>query len=304
MTSMMITNTLPPLPTPEQDFGQLQSRFIDTVSHEMRTPLTALKVSLGVLDENLTTEVSPPMRRLLKNAIKSAARLEAAVNDLLDLANLESGKLRLQPLHADLAAAIIEAVELARPLAEERGQTLSVTVPHTPCPAIFDPPRIGQVMLHLLSNAVKYTPVGGEIRVELHPCASDYCVEVCDNGKGVPLAHQATIFQRFYTPADDNGILGVGGGLGLPLARALVELHGGRLCVASTGVAGEGSIFYFNLPRTRADDQYLPTVNLALPLSSPHGGKLVLEQTENRGIGTLSSKVISSQGGTNHDSLL
>lgn len=245
--------SVPPttLALPEADFSQIQSRFIDKVSHEMRTPLTSLKLSLGILDDNMPAGTPAPLGHLVKNALKSAARLEAAISDLLDLAHLESGQLRLQLMDSDLAEVIIQATDLARPLVEEKGQTISVVVPHTPCPARFDPARLRQVLLHLLNNAVKYTPSGGEIKVELRQCMGEYCIAMRDNGCGVKPAQQQTIFQRFYVPEHDSGVLGYGGGLGLPLARALVELHGGQLSVASTGIPGDGSIFYFNLPFRR-----------------------------------------------------
>ncbi|PZS00508.1 MAG: hypothetical protein DLM69_06340, partial [Candidatus Chloroheliales bacterium] len=208
---------------------------------------------------------------------------EAAVSDLLDLANLESGKLRLRLVDGDLAAAAISAVELTRPLAEEKGQELAVVVPHTPCPARFDPARLAQVLLHLLNNAVKYTPEGGSIKVEVRPCMGEYSVDVRDTGCGVTPAAQETIFERFFIPDGDSGVIGLGGGLGLPLARALVNLHDGCLRVASTGIPGEGSIFYFNLPYTPSRNYYLPNVNLCLPALSPSTFILVSEQEKTRG---------------------
>ncbi len=261
-----------------QDFGKMQSRFIDKVSHEMRTPLTALKLSLGVLADNLPGDTTPPLRRLVGNALKSTARLEAAVSDLLDLAKLESGRLQLRLSDGDLAATVINAVELSRPLAEDKDQELSVIVPHSPCPARFDPARIEQVLLHLLNNAIKYTPVGGQVKIEVRPCVDEYCIYVRDTGCGVTPAAQETIFQRYYVPDGDSGVIGLGGGLGLPLARALVSLHGGCLRVASTGIPDEGSNFYFNLPYTPSHNEFLPNVNLYLPVLLPLRFILVSEQ--------------------------
>ncbi len=268
----------PSLSVATQDFGKMQSRFIDKVSHEMRTPLTALKLSLGVLADNLPGDTTPPLRRLLGNALKSTARLEAAVSDLLDLANLESGKLQLRLSDGDLAAMMNNAAELIRPLAEDKGQELSVIVPHNPCPARFDPARIQQILLHLLNNAVKYTAVGGSIKVEVRPSEDEYCVFVRDTGWGVTPAAQETIFERFYIPDGDSSVTGYGGGLGLPLARALVGLHGGCLRVASTGIPGEGSNFYFNLPYTPSHNEFLPNINLCLPALLPRRYILVSEQ--------------------------
>lgn len=135
-----------------------------------------------------------------------------------------------------------------------------------PCPTLFDPARLRQVLLHLISNAVKYTPVGGGIKVVLRPSTHEYCIYVRDNGCGVPPERHETTFQHYYyQPADDAGVRGLGGGLGLPLARALVELHGGELCITSTGIPGEGSLFYFNLPSARDCDHCLPFVYSCLP---------------------------------------
>ncbi len=296
-----------------QDPGLMQSRFIDKVSHEMRTPLTALKLSLGVLADNLPGDTTPPLRRLIQSALKNTVRLEAAVSDLLDLANLEGGKLRLRLADSDLAAAAISAVELTRPLAEEKGQELAVLVPHNPCPARFDPARIQQVLLHLLNNAVKYTPEGGQVKLEVRSCAGEYVVHVRDTGCGVTPAAQETIFERFFVPAGDSGVIGLGGGLGLPLARALVKLHGGCLRVASTGTPGEGSIFYFNLPYSPRRNDYLPNVNLRLPALSPPTFILVSEQEKTRGdcptgqsnqLKQRPRRSHSSQGGTRNDQLL
>lgn len=248
-----------------KEVERAKTQFVSTVSHELRTPLASIKASVGVLLASMPEDTPEPIMRLLRNVDRSALRLESIVLDLLDLARLQSGRVRLSRRQVDLAEVASEALATIKPLADEKSQTLSLVVPARATPVdaphphvAVDAPhphvtvnadrqRLGQVLLNLLSNAHKYTQEGGQITVRLARRGREVVCSVQDSGPGIPPEEQDRIFERFYRP--ENGVTqaNVGTGLGLPIARALVELHGGRIWVRST--VGLGSTFYFSIPR-------------------------------------------------------
>ncbi len=224
-----------------QELEEMKSDFLSTVSHELRTPLTSIKASIILM---LTQPDTPPAtaQRLLRNMDRNTERLSSLVSDLLDMTKLQNGRLKLalQPVYlADIAADVIATM---RPLTDTKQQTLELQVQPN-LPAVFaDRRRIEQVLNNLLSNAYRYTPKNGAIRLTVERRENQLFAAIHDNGPGIPPAEQELIFERFYSGHSGKG----GTGLGLAIARSLVELHNGLLWVESQ--PGKGSTFYFSLP--------------------------------------------------------
>ena len=170
-------------------------------------------------------------------------KLSRLVQELLDVSRIHAGKLAIRPAPFDLQALLEETVEELRPTAPEHRL---VVRGGGPVPIVGDRDRIEQVLLNLLTNAVKYSPGGGEVAVEIEGTDGGVVVAVRDDGLGIDEAHQARIFERFYQASDAADAPGPGLGMGLYIASEIVKLHRGRLWVESA--RGHGSTFRFSLP--------------------------------------------------------
>ncbi len=202
-----------------QELDRLKSDFVAHVSHELRTPLTSAKLSLANLQDEVIGPMEPKQKEVVARIRRDMDRLIHMVNELLDLARLEAGKVELARESLDLADVVRQAAETARPLAAEKGVALSVET--SALPATGDRKKLVQVILNLLDNAVKFTPSGGSVRVAI----SGREIAVEDTGPGLP-DDPAKIFEKF-APRSHPGVPGAG--LGLSIARKLVELHGGTI---------------------------------------------------------------------------
>jgi len=236
---------------------RLKSRFFTNVSHEFRTPLTLTIGPLEDLQAALRNENRPDsthasLRSLAREkvdlALRNSRRLLRLIGQLLDIAKLEAGELRLTPQRADLAAFVRDRARAFAPLAERRQVRFAVEAPGASVPASFDPEKLGQVLTNLLSNAFKFTPPGGTIHVavEHDATAGNARVTVRDSGPGIPDNEQAHLFERFYQSEETHVDGTPGTGIGLSLAKDLTELHGGTLTVEST--VGIGTAFTVRLP--------------------------------------------------------
>ena len=229
---------------------QIRTEFIDNLSHELRTPLT----TVSLLAETLTREAEAAgdaiprrMRERIDNIEVETGHLVQMVSELLDLSRIESGGAlgALEPV--DLGALAEASVGRLRLFADRQRVTLATDV-EKPLPAVRgDEDRLGQVVINLLHNAVKFSPDGGEVRVSVRTAGDQVVVAVADHGVGIPRSAQARIFERFYK-VDRARVRGEAGGtgLGLAISRHIVEQHGGRIWVEST--EGAGSTFSFSLP--------------------------------------------------------
>jgi signal transduction histidine kinase len=232
--------------------AELKSAFIDSVSHELRTPLTSIRGYAEFLEDRIGGELSPEQDEFVTQIQLGALRLQHLVDDLLDSARMETGSFRLALGPADLAEKVREVTDSLRPQIEEARLTATLVLPDGPLEARFDARRIGQVLINLLANAIKFTPSGGHIRVEarhepgpLLGAPQTLRCSVTDTGIGIAEEDQAQLFQRFRQLA--GGVRQEAGtGLGLHIAKALVEAHGGGIGVESR--PGEGSTFWFTLP--------------------------------------------------------
>jgi signal transduction histidine kinase len=213
------------------------------VSHELRTPLTSITGYLELVQED--ESLSEESRRFLDVVDRNSKRLLRLVSDLLFVAQIESGRLTLELGEAKLQTIAEESVQALRPAAE--AGSIELRLDSAPVPALQgDPARLGQLLDNLVSNAVKFTPPGGRVVVALGASGDDVVLAVSDTGIGVPAAEQRRLFDRFFraSSAQERAIEGTG--LGLTIARAIVDAHGGS--ITFTSVEGEGTTFRVRLP--------------------------------------------------------
>jgi signal transduction histidine kinase len=220
--------------------------FLADVSHELRTPLAALRTFNELLKERAGTD--PAARaEFLDSSGQQIERLDWLAQNLLELSKLDSGLVLLDLRPDDLRAAVESAVEQHAAAALRRGVTLSANLPDAPVRVRHDPPRMGQVVGNLIGNAIKFTPPGGSVTVDLAATADGARVQVTDTGIGIDPAELPHIFERFYRGSRSNEARGSGSGLGLAIVQSIVEMHGGRVAVESR--VGGGSRFIVTLPR-------------------------------------------------------
>jgi signal transduction histidine kinase len=225
------------------------------VTHELRSPLGAIESYLNVITQELHEGISlPAWENYLERLRINTQRLTRFVNDLLDVAALERGKLKLEQRPVDMVAMAQDVLGLFALKMQEKGLAYEVIGPSELGPGLADPEKIRQVLVNLVSNAIKFTPPGGSVRICVEPTESDGAqrVSVIDSGMGIAETDQARIFDKFeQVPSARKGIQGPKGtGLGLAISRALIELHGQTLNVRSR--LGEGSTFSFALPAAGA----------------------------------------------------
>ena len=232
-----------------QEIERLRSDLLSTVSHELRTPLTLIRTSVGLL---LDSDPDPAMReRLLRNIKQSADRMQALVTDMLDLVRLRSGKAEMAFQYLDVQELVEGAAGLMRPLLDEKQQRLEMELP-SPSPRVMgDHRRLEQVLLNLMSNANKYAPAGATVRVVVTDDGGSVRLSVSDTGPGIPPEGLERLFEQFYTARTSSPRHNIGVGLGLPIAKVIVEAHGGRIWVESE--VGKGSVFHFSIPKDGPD---------------------------------------------------
>lgn len=225
---------------------QIRAEFIDNLSHELRTPLS----NVSLLSETLAREAAAAglpekLRDRIAKIEVETGHLVQMVNELLDLSRIESGTSLVLRDDVDLAVLATASTERLRLFAERQGVTLRVAA-EAALPAVRgDEDRLGQVLVNLVHNAVKFSREGGSVVVDVRRDGSEVVVAVADNGIGIPRADRPRIFERFYK-VDRARVRGGGTGLGLAIARHVVEGHGGRIWVESE--EGVGSTFRFAIP--------------------------------------------------------
>jgi signal transduction histidine kinase len=240
--------------TEHKRIEQVKNQFLVTASHQLRTPLAAIKASVGFLLDHVEGKLDGPLLRLLHNIQSSSMHMERLVSDLIELTNLQSGLVRLQDEWLEANYIVQKAVETTQERLMNKGQALEIALPQEHLYVRGDGMRLTKILSHLLSNASKFSPPGSPIKLRVALQAGDAAsmgepevvFSVTDRGRGVSMEEQKLIFEKFYQSEVAENANGDGIGLGLPLARALVELHGGRLWLEST--LGQGSTFYFALP--------------------------------------------------------
>ena len=228
-----------------QELDRRKSIFVSTASHELRTPLTAMKVHVANLLDGVDGPVGDDQRRSLIRVEANLSRLQILIDELLDLSQIEMGQTVLQLEPVTLRTVIEKAVEDLHPLTLERRVTIAVTVPPNLPSVSADSEKLHRILLNLLHNAVKFTPSHTTVDVSATRISDDeICVSVRDAGPGIAPEEADKIFQPFYRTATAHKHA-KGAGLGLAIAKLLVELHRGRLWVDTK--SGQGSCFSFTL---------------------------------------------------------
>jgi PAS domain S-box-containing protein len=225
--------------------NQAKDEFLAVLSHELRTPLTSM---LGWLRLLRTGQLGADRAAQALEVVERNTRTQAQlINDLLDVSRIIAGKLQLDLFPVDLTPIIEETVETARRDADAKGVKLELTMTEAPGPVLGDPLRLGQIVANLVTNAVKFTPTGGHVRVRLGREDGEVVIAVSDSGIGIPPQMLAHVFDRFRQ-ADSTITRRHGGlGLGLAIVRHLAELHGGGVSAESAG-EGQGATFTVRLP--------------------------------------------------------
>jgi signal transduction histidine kinase len=229
------------------ELARTKDEFIALVGHELRTPLT----SISAYTELLLTDDAPTEQhreQFLSVIHRNAEHLRAIVDDLLDLAGLESGYVVLSTHPVDFAKLVGESIAGIRPSADQRGLAFVADLEPSEMVVDGDAARLRLVVDHLLSNAVKYTPAGGRVEIRLEVNGAGITLTVSDTGIGIPPEERQRLFRRFFRGSNsrDKGIPGTG--LGLAIARTIVERHGGTITMSERESGGVGTTFVVRLP--------------------------------------------------------
>jgi PAS domain S-box-containing protein len=232
--------------TARREMDRMKSEFTAVVSHELRTPLTSIRGSLGLILGALATSLPEKVKDLLEIAQTNCERLVLLVNDILDVEKFGAGQMRFDMRDAPLAAVLLQAVEANEGYARKFNARIEVAHVDAAWRVTTDPDRFIQVMSNLLSNAAKFSPPGGVVKVWAERAGGDVRILVRDHGPGIPDEFRGRVFEKF-SQADSSATRKKGGtGLGLHIARQFVERMGGRIGFESE--AGKGATFWIELP--------------------------------------------------------
>jgi signal transduction histidine kinase len=229
-----------------KEVERMKKEFVAMVSHDLRTPLTSIQALLTLLETGVLVELPDKARNRIEGGQSEITRLISLVNELLDIERMEGGKLDLEFNLAPLSKIIARSVQSVNSLSESR--RIGISYPETDEQLYVDEDRIVQVIVNILSNAIKFSPDDSRISITMSGDKDKVLIKITDQGRGIPLEHRASIFNRFQqVELGDNRR---GTGLGLAICKTIIEQHGGTIGVESA--MGRGSTFWFTLPRNPA----------------------------------------------------
>jgi NtrC-family two-component system sensor histidine kinase KinB len=223
----------------------LKRGVISTVSHQLKTPLTSMRMAIHLLLEEKVGPLTEKQAELLVAAREDSDRLHDILNNLLDISRIESGRVQMEFHSVSPREMAVEAVESFRTAAKDQGVALELELPDDLPEVWADTTRISHVFGNLLSNALKHTPAGGKITVSAKAEENGLTFSIADTGKGIPSQYLPRIFEQFFRVPDQGPQAGAG--LGLAIVKEIVEAHGGTVTVDS--IEGKGSTFSFTLRR-------------------------------------------------------
>ena len=270
-----------------------KDQFLAMLAHELRNPLAPIRIAAQLVGHSAASPSDIETAREILN--RQVAHLARLLDDLLDVSRITRGKIELRKEWVDLATVVATALEASRPLIEEHGHQLAVSLPQDPVTLEADPVRLAQVITNLVNNAAKYTPPHGHIRVVAAREGQHVVLRVRDNGRGMPPELVPRVFDLFIQ--GDRSLAHAAGGLGvgLTVVRTLVELHGGTVAASSEG-PGRGSEFVVRLPigEARAARRGVPAAEVQAPTASPRLHVLVIE--DNADMRVLLRALLTGEG--------
>jgi PAS domain S-box-containing protein len=244
--------------TKEAEADRAKSEFVSTVSHELRTPMTAIKGYTDLLYGGMVGEVNQEQKRFLNIVRSNADRLTALISDLLDISRIETGRVRFEPEPVQLGDVVKTVIDALTPNVEKKGHRLSYQIEAGMPDIMGDPSRLNQVFTNLVGNAINYTPEGGTVTVNVYSVQNAVRVDVVDSGIGIHSKDLSRIFERFYRAEHPLVQESRGSGLGLPIVKMFVEMHGGRVWAESE--PEKGSTFTVLLPKPTSQHVDMPSL--------------------------------------------
>jgi signal transduction histidine kinase len=208
-------------------------RLVASISHDLRTPLAALRLMLAAIEDEVVDE--PTRARYLSTMHTHVSALGSMIDDMFELSRLEAGDLEWSIRQVELPELVDETVAAMRVEAESKGVDVAAELGALPCPARADPERLQRVLFNLIQNAIRHTPADGSVTVRAEQAGDWVEIEVADTGAGIPPEDRERLFEPFVR-GENNGERGTGAGLGLVISRAIVEAHGGRIWLADSEV--------------------------------------------------------------------
>lgn len=232
----------------EMRIERTKDEFISLVSHQLRTPLTSIRLFAEMLADGQVGQLNPSQKDYIEKVSLSTQRMIKLVSDVLNVSRIELGRLKIQPSHTDLVELIQSQIEEVSVIANEKGIKIDFIPPKDELEKIpVDPLLMSQVVHNLLSNAIRYTPgENGCIKVSVKPNGNDYIIAVTDNGIGIPKKLQPRIFERFFRADNAMSVEGEGTGLGLYLIKIIMNASGGEVWFESKEKIG--TTFYVKIP--------------------------------------------------------
>jgi signal transduction histidine kinase/CheY-like chemotaxis protein len=237
--------------TAEREIIQMKNEFVSTVSHELRTPLTSIKGYVDLILDGDAGDINEIQQEFLGIVKENSDRLVELINDMLDISRIESGRIRLKIEPMSVADSLEGAVDTFRAVLQQTGRKIESKVPDNLPLVAADRDRVGRVLINLVSNALKYSPKGGDVTLSATRGPSHVTISVKDRGMGISREDQKKLFTKFYR-VDSALTREIGGtGLGLSITKSIIELLGGEVGVKSK--VGQGSTFWFTLPIAPGD---------------------------------------------------
>ena len=236
--------------TDEHRSEQLKTNFVSTATHQLRTPLTGIRWGLSSLASGESGELNDRQSELVHKLTETTSNIISLVNDLLDVSQIEEGKRQYEFKKQHIEQLVRDIVSETLPQFEDKRLRVNLEVPpeRDVPPVMVDETQMKLALQNLIDNAFKYTPAGGEVEIRVHPAANSLVVSIKDNGIGIPKEDQRLLFNKFFRAENAVRIQTSGSGLGLFLAKKIIEDHNGKLSVDSA--VGKGSTFFIQLPLT------------------------------------------------------
>ena len=231
-----------------------KDEFLATLAHELRNPLAPLRSGLDVLRRSPDGEKGVEIRDMMDRQLGHLVRL---IDDLMDVSRVSQGKIELRREKVKVADVVHSAVEASRPLIDGAGHAFDIDVPSADLWIDADPTRVSQVISNLLTNAAKYTPAAGRVKLSVTADGGKAVIAVADNGIGIPVELQSDVFRMFAQIKDHRELSQGGLGIGLALVKQMIEMHGGTVNASSGGV-DQGSVFSITLPLAAAPQETSP----------------------------------------------